>query len=769
MVELPRGDTIETRRGGPDVLRTLVYDQFNDNGTGYIRIERIPKAGNPRIGQLIIKDGKALAAIHEQMAIIHSVEALVEIEDDALFLETQLTVIKGVDVEMISQLHPEAILQIETKWEDTTSAIEGEHWWQSRKATEIKWAIAAELPDYETVVETPEFIQRAAAIKRAKMQGDLAGELLPGRAHLLDAGKTDDAYHLAYELASIGRPLLIISRIARETVSVEFNIPIASCWWLSERPDGAEQSLGPRLEEIGRVVTDFLWGNMRAVVLFDGLEFLSSINGNDRAIGFLRHLTDEFNDSENLLLIPADLLVWPEKYRRMIQREAEPIPAKLVKYWLEDLELLAEHPFCAPPSEEEKKWIEDSLKTALETNNKYSSEIAPPVLPSPPKVNGLPEVNLETEKHLGLANTFSAGDLAKQWINEEGEEDVVATVTPENLSESDSGAPDDDWVPTFHSAASKNPINPTDPVLPSPATTDVLNAQPPHETHSSMEEGEEVELKLTEIPTTVLQTLFNHLPRGEIISAELEVEDGQIHYELSILQDGVEYEIEITPEGFLVELEVESRLGPREPVILGKRREQKFSLESTEQYEDSRKQLQAVANSAKEISTKALGSNSRLNDELSKAKQTLEAVSTASISASEKIGSADLPLSTAEIERMRKIGEWDQVANITSQKVPNIEMVTPSDLPNSWSAAAKHNRKPIITSPDLNAQEDSTLITHHPRSSNAKNRTSRENSRRNQRDMSMNAITNRIAILDEKRMKEEKGKKVQTKFRGDKK
>ncbi|MBT3772830.1 MAG: hypothetical protein HOF90_08070, partial [Euryarchaeota archaeon] len=103
MVELPRGETVENRRGGPDVLQTLVRDQFGQNGTGYIRIERIPNTGHPRIGQLVIKDGKPLAAIHEQAAIRHGVEALIEIEDDALFLQSQLSVVKDVEIELIAQ------------------------------------------------------------------------------------------------------------------------------------------------------------------------------------------------------------------------------------------------------------------------------------------------------------------------------------------------------------------------------------------------------------------------------------------------------------------------------------------------------------------------------------------------------------------------------------------------------------------------------------------------------------------------------------------
>ena len=42
MVELPRGNIIEERRGGAGILATLVNEMIKLNSSGYIRTERTP-------------------------------------------------------------------------------------------------------------------------------------------------------------------------------------------------------------------------------------------------------------------------------------------------------------------------------------------------------------------------------------------------------------------------------------------------------------------------------------------------------------------------------------------------------------------------------------------------------------------------------------------------------------------------------------------------------------------------------------------------------
>ncbi|HIA90525.1 MAG TPA: DUF835 domain-containing protein [Candidatus Poseidoniales archaeon] len=427
MAELPRGTMLETRRGGPDVLRTLVKDFFSDSQDGYIRIERLPKERLPRIGQLIISNGEPLSAIHEQEAINLGVDALIEIEEDAMHIDSILTIIGDVDIAHIDSQFPDARLNIETVWTGKLPESVGERWWLTREVREATWSKATEhiLPEYENVVEAPEFIQRAAALRRAKMKGELCGELTPGQVLLLDARDNHNSFRLAAELALLGRPVLILSRLPKERLVVEFGLPSDSCWWLTERPGGIDRACGARLEDITRTINDFLWGNLRAIVVLDGLEFLASVHGVERTFSFIRRLADTFHDSDDALMIPVDLLAWEEKERHLLTREAETVGSAQVAFWLEDSDALATHPLCAPPSDEEVAWIEAALQTAENVRQAAQSSD-------------------ESEVAIGAANRFSAGEFAQEWLREGSIASEVA---------SDDGA-DEDWVPTFRSAQS---------------------------------------------------------------------------------------------------------------------------------------------------------------------------------------------------------------------------------------------------------------------------------------------------------------------------
>ena len=65
MVQLPPGRIEETRRGGADVLQIMVRDLVASEGDGYIRIERRPDAGLPRIGYMVFRNGQPSMALHE--------------------------------------------------------------------------------------------------------------------------------------------------------------------------------------------------------------------------------------------------------------------------------------------------------------------------------------------------------------------------------------------------------------------------------------------------------------------------------------------------------------------------------------------------------------------------------------------------------------------------------------------------------------------------------------------------------------------------------
>ena len=115
MAEFPAGTTSETRRGGVDVLPTLVKDLVALGGSGYIRVERRVENSLPRVGQLVFNKGQPRIAVHEEKLLTQGLDALLEIEDDAIHLDSLISIHHDVDVALFEEMNPEAILLFPVK------------------------------------------------------------------------------------------------------------------------------------------------------------------------------------------------------------------------------------------------------------------------------------------------------------------------------------------------------------------------------------------------------------------------------------------------------------------------------------------------------------------------------------------------------------------------------------------------------------------------------------------------------------------------------
>ena len=164
MVELPQGDVTEVRRGGPESLRLLSTDMARLGTSGYIRIERRPKEQMPRIGHIAFLEGKPMFALHEADAISMSLEALLDIENDAALLDALLAIheLSLPDISNILTLYPEAHFQMD----DASEANEENHqWWSKTNIRTSSWKRDERLPELEAVIEAPEAIrQRSKAL-----------------------------------------------------------------------------------------------------------------------------------------------------------------------------------------------------------------------------------------------------------------------------------------------------------------------------------------------------------------------------------------------------------------------------------------------------------------------------------------------------------------------------------------------------------------------------------------------------------------------------
>ncbi len=409
MVELPQGDVTEVRRGGPESLRLLSTDMARLGTSGYIRIERRPKEQMPRIGHIAFLEGKPMFALHEADAISMSLEALLDIENDAALLDALLAIheLSLPDAENILTLYPEAHFQMD---ESSDTKNDDHQWWSKTNIRSSSWSREERLPELEVVVEAPEAIRQRSKALMQRHDG-LEKMLRPGDAYFFDSRNPAPLFDLAGHLAVHGRPLFVLARHDIEALNVEHDIPIASSSWLSE--NGDVRSTDPALENIRRRIDAFLWENLRAVIVLEGVEYLASLHGDDKVVNFLRDIVDGVRLEDHLFLVTGDFNAFPLTTREHLSRYMSNIEPSVLEHWNLEPDLILDHPLCAPPSEEEGKWIEQQLQQAISASNSenFSSQTT---------VFGTMEGGVESpDSEAIIAATETLETVAREWSHPE--------------------------------------------------------------------------------------------------------------------------------------------------------------------------------------------------------------------------------------------------------------------------------------------------------------------------------------------------------------
>ena len=414
MVELPQGDVTEVRRGDRDALRLLSTDMAKLSTTGFIRTERKPKDKMPRVGHILFIEGHPSLAIHEGEAIVFGLEALLEIEDDATPLETLIAIheLPVTDAQRVRHLHANAHLNLEVA--DTVGETE-ERWWSNVKLKPGSWRREERLPELETSVEAPEAVRQKSKAYMQRYEG-LERMIHPGDALVSDAQDPTSMFQLAGHLATHGRPVLVISRYDIDALSVDHNLPSASCHWLSNSDH--PRALKPTIETVRRAVDAFLWENMRAVVLIEGIEYLAGMNGDGATIDFIRDVVDGVRMDDHVALFTVDLNAFDLEPRHRLTRNLVSIETGELEHWLTEPDLILDHPLCAPPTEEEREWIEQQLQRAIE----HSALSASGIDSGTPLIGGHEPTSVDERRQANDA----LSDQIESWKTDEAEPEIVA-------------------------------------------------------------------------------------------------------------------------------------------------------------------------------------------------------------------------------------------------------------------------------------------------------------------------------------------------------
>jgi hypothetical protein len=414
MVDLPRGDVSETRRGGVGVLELLLVDMQKREESGYIRCEAGALGG--AVGQITIRSGTPSMVLFESADgnLLIGQIAVGALQEAASLEGSKLTRHTGVDLDLIEDLHPLARLHLndgETlPWSQDSEA---EAWWRQRQRSRRQWKkLDAWTPDEDS--DQPE-----SFIELPPLPFHPGSEIMPGMVAMVDTTSPHELMKIAAHLGLIGHPLLVISRLPPERLESEIGLPEGVTAWLTEKGSG-DTVLKASLEEVRRSVDDFLFGSKRACIVLDGIEFLSGIHGFDRMMELMRSIVDQITTSDHLLLVPADLDVWDERQRSILLREVDLLEPSRVSDWSERPARLEGHPFCSDD------W------SAIE-------------VPPPMKIESSAhaEEPIETQHE---ANRYSISGLVDEWREERHAEVSEVAQSVSDYSESVIGESLPDWA-----------------------------------------------------------------------------------------------------------------------------------------------------------------------------------------------------------------------------------------------------------------------------------------------------------------------------------
>ena len=344
MAEFPVGRVREVRRGGAGVLELLLLDLSREQADGYIRVERQGEVA--RVGQLVLSAGRLVMCLHETDELSMGRNALEALRADAAADDSRLSIHDEVDLEVVFDLHPEARLHLDDDvgasgdriegWEDTGSSLT---WWQQRSQTE--WVRPK--TDAELESEQGEEEEGGPAVPRTHTPGE---EVEPGYCYLVDCTSPDDSLTLVRHLAAIGHPALVISRQPSARLVSEHRLDESACRWLTEQTGRTKGARTVSPASVGRELESFMAANQRAVLLLDGLEFLSAVNGFERMLAMLHSVLDTVQSSDHVLFIPADMEAWNPRQRGQLLRELDRLPAERVQLWSAHPADVEGHGFC---------------------------------------------------------------------------------------------------------------------------------------------------------------------------------------------------------------------------------------------------------------------------------------------------------------------------------------------------------------------------------------------------------------------------------------
>lgn len=146
----------------------------------------------------------------------------------------------------------------------------------------------------------------------------------PGNVYLIEERRPRVSYELFDQTMSAGCAGLVITRDLPKKVLSEKELSGCKVVWLTNLP--GEARVNPTA--IGIImgqIRGFIETNPKSSVVFDGFEYMATVNTYDRMLQFMHQLRDIVVTNDCFLFVPVDPRTMTPRELAMLERSMEPI------------------------------------------------------------------------------------------------------------------------------------------------------------------------------------------------------------------------------------------------------------------------------------------------------------------------------------------------------------------------------------------------------------------------------------------------------------
>lgn len=145
-----------------------------------------------------------------------------------------------------------------------------------------------------------------------------------GRTYVVLDEQREKAFQIANDLLSMGSEVLCVSHSHPDLMGGRWCGRRTQYIWLCDSPE--ESAMAPdQLSRLGRRIFDFAARRRNAVVMLDGIEYLTTHNDFNRVQMFVEHLNDIAMETDSIMIIQTDSKSFDPRSLARLSRFAETV------------------------------------------------------------------------------------------------------------------------------------------------------------------------------------------------------------------------------------------------------------------------------------------------------------------------------------------------------------------------------------------------------------------------------------------------------------